>query len=553
MTDLYPPTGDDALMRATRRACVFAAILICLMFCPARAQQAARPLTEKSLAELVDLQIDESAILAKVKQQGIAFAADAQALDRLKKAGASDTLLNALKSATNNTAQASPRAITYQDVLKLLELGLDESSILKRLQASPTHFTLDAEQVAELKKANASDAVIAALRGNRAPARADAPRVTDFAIVLDCSGSMSERTSDGDSKMVEAKRVVSELVARLPERLRVTLIVYGYDRDLNCQAVKVARALAPLDASGKSDLTSQVAALQPVGGTPIASALELAGRELAKNDSYCGLVLITDGKETCNGDPVAVAGTLASHLKLSFGLHVVGFNVPGDEQASLEAIARSGKGRYFNAKTAADLNNAIDGLRKDLEIQSKPADLFKKVRVPGARLVKLLPSKIELPPMEDVFIAPLGTDRMALRVQSVGRSPRYDQVMRIAASEKAETFDIWWAPVKGRAVLMAKALPITESNIEIQPADYLGLVRVTGTNLPKSQLIMLTHPGTESFATRATNIQSTDAYGKDMVVPPGVYDLWVEPSDGSRSEKVAEKLEVVAGKVTVIE
>ena len=205
------------------------------------------------------------------------FAPDASILDRLQKAGASDTLLDAVRSAPNpsrSAIQASRLpAITYQDVLKLLELGLDEPTILKRLEASPTHFTLDAAQVAELKKANASEAVLAAMRGRRTPARSGGPRLTDFAIVLDCSGSMGEKTTDGQSKMVEAKRVVSELVNRLPEGLRVTLIVYGYDRDLNCQAVKVARSLAPLDACN-----AQVAALQPVGGTPIASARGARGQ-----------------------------------------------------------------------------------------------------------------------------------------------------------------------------------------------------------------------------------------------------------------------------------
>ena len=485
------------------------------------------------------------------------FAPDASILDRLQKAGASDTLLDAVRSARNpsrSAIQASRLpAITYQDVLKLLEVGLDEPTILKRLEASPTHFTLDAAQVAELKKANASEAVLAAMHGRRTPARSGGPRLTDFAIVLDCSGSMGEKTTDGQSKMVEAKRVVSELVNRLPEGLRVTLIVYGYDRDLNCQAVKVARSLAPLDSSGKSDLNAQVAALQPVGGTPIASALELAGSELARNDSPCGMVLISDRKETCNGDPAAVAASLVSRLKLSFGLHVVGFDVQGDERASLAAIAQAGKGNYLNAQTAAELNKAIDGLGRDLEIQSKPAETAFKIGVGKARLVKILPSTIELPPMDRVFVTPVGSDRMALGIRNVGRATAYGQGIRIAPSEKAECFDVWWSPVKGRSVQMVKALPMTEPTIEIQPADYLGLVRVTGTNLARSEVIMLTPPGTEAFAVRASNIQSTDRYGKDMALPPGFYDLWIEPSDGGRAERVVEKLEVVAGKVTVID
>jgi Mg-chelatase subunit ChlD len=546
-------------MRATRIAGCVVVVLswICVMPGLAHGQQATGPLSEKSLSELVELQIDEGAIVARIKRQGVAFVPDAPTIDRLKRAGASDTLLNVIRSAANPSQKTSPaarRAITYQDVLKLLEIGLDESTILKRLQSSPTRFTLDAAQVQELKRANASEAVLAAMRGERTtPTRADSPRVTDFAIVLDCSGSMAEKTSDGESKMVEAKRVVAALVARLPERLRVALVVYGHDRDLNCDAVKIARPLAPIDLSGKSDLQAQVAALQPVGGTPIASALELAGRELARNDSPCGMVLISDGKETCNGDPAGVAANLASRLKLSFGLHVVGFDVQGDERASLEAIARAGNGHYFNAQNAAELNNAIDGLRRDLEVQSKPAETAFKIGIGKARLVTILPSKVELPPMDRVFLSPVGTDRMALGVQNVAKATRYGQVIRIAPSEKAERFDVWWSPIKGRSVLMVKAMEMTEPNIEIQPADYLGLVRVTGTNLPRSDVIMLATPGTESFAIRASNIQSTDRYGKDMAVPAGFYDLWIEPADGSRSERVAEKLEVVAGKATVIE
>jgi Mg-chelatase subunit ChlD len=559
LADTHFINGDNVSMRAKFIVGQILVVLtsFCVMNCPAQGRQVPRPLSEKSLSDLIGLQIDEAAIVAKVKQEGIAFTPEASIIDRLKKAGASDTLLDAVRTASSPSKLAiqviHQPAITYQDVLKLLELGLDEPTILKRLIASPTHFTLDATQIAELKRAHASGAVLAAMRGGGKPARAGSLRLTDFAIVLDCSGSMGEKTTDGQSKMVEAKRVVSELVTRLPESLRVALIVYGYDRDLNCQAVKVARSLALLDASGKSDLSAQVAALQPVGGTPIASALELAGSELARNDSPCGMVLISDGKETCNGDPAGVAASLVSRLKLSFGLHVVGFDVQGDERASLAAIAQAGRGRYFNAQNVAELNMAIDGLGRDLEIQSKPAETAFKIGVGKARLVKILASTIELPPLDRVFVTPVGTDRMALGVQNVGRATAYGQVVRIAPSERAECFDVWWSPAKGRSVRMAKALPMTEPSTEIQPADYLGLVRVTGTNLPRSEAIMLTPPGTESFAVRASSIQSIDRYGKDMALPPGFYDLWIEPAVGGRAERVVEKLEVVAGKVTVID
>ena len=54
-------------------------------------------------------------------------------------------------------------------------------------------------------------------------------------------------------------------------------------------------------------------------------------------------------------------------------------------------------------------------------------------------------------------------------------------------------------------------------------------------------------------ATRAAAVQTAPGYGRDLVAPPGTYDLWIEPADNGKSECLAEKLEVVAGKVTVVE
>src|SRR5262249_53263834 len=161
-----------------------------------------------------------------------------------------------------------------------------------------TIFTLDPRQVAELKKAGASNALLAAMQNKRgSPGVTDA---TDFAVILDCSGSMMDKTREGPSKMEVAKKVVTELIEQVPNGRRLTSIIYGHDAALKCEAVKVVRPLSELDDAGKAELKKAIAALQPAGHTPIALALETAGKELAKNDGCCGLILITDGMETCH-------------------------------------------------------------------------------------------------------------------------------------------------------------------------------------------------------------------------------------------------------------
>ena len=350
-----------------------------------------------------------------------------------------------------------------------------------------------------------------------------------------------------------AKQVVSELVAKMPEKLRVTFVIYGHDRELKCEAVQVCRPLSALDAAGRSELASSIAGLRPVGGTPIALALEVAGKELAKNDAPCGLVLLTDGKETCGGNPAEVARALVGKVRLSYGVNVIGFDVQDNERDSLASIAEAGKGKYYNAQTAAELVEIVKSLQKELEIVARPAPTGRKVLLGAARFVQVTSPAIELPALESFYLARAGVDRMALRADHVAKIEKYGEILRIPPSVKIDKFDIWWVPQQGRAIRMSKDLHVDETTLTIKPEDHLGLVRVTGKNLPAAGNVLLTPVGTASFAIRAQATQTASGFGKDMVVAPGDYDLWIEPADGARAERVAERLKVEAGKATLVE
>lgn len=248
-----------------------------------------------------------------------------------------------------------PSPVTYQDVRKLLELGIDEEVVLLRLAKSPTRFVLDDAQRRELTGLGATPRLLAAMEGRREEAKN--PEIGDFVLVLDCSASMSEPTSEGLTKMESAKRAVSDLIGRVPEGRRLAFLIYGHDRKLACRAVKVVRPMAEVDAAGRSELAGLVDLLEPVGSTPIANALRLAGRELDPQVPAT-MVLVSDGMETCKGDPAAEAADLAARFNLTFG--VVGFDVKPEERASLEQIAAAGKGRYFDARTATELVKAAE-------------------------------------------------------------------------------------------------------------------------------------------------------------------------------------------------
>jgi Mg-chelatase subunit ChlD len=351
---------------------LFAGLLVATLPKPSLA---ARPVSEKGLLKLVELGTDDTTIVSSIQRNGIDFDVNDETLKRLKDGGASAVILQAVQKAAKPAATNRPaKAVALNDVIVLLEGGADEATILGLLQKSPTLFTLGSDDEARLRKAGASDRIIAAMKGNR-PKSAQQNDVTDIAIILDCSGSMMERQKEGVPKIVSAKRVVSDLIQKIPDGLRLMFIVYGTESkptpEESCRDIKILRPLSELDAAGKAELVRLIGELTVHGNTPIADSLKIAGSELVKADAFCGLILISDGKETCNGDPAAEAAELAKNPKFSFGLNVIGLDVRDDEKRSLEQIAEKGKGKYYNADSAAKLEEAVAELKKELAAKAK--------------------------------------------------------------------------------------------------------------------------------------------------------------------------------------
>jgi len=284
--------------------------------------------------------------------------------------------------AQGNQAPRSDAAITYQDVLKLLEAGTPEAEILDRLAKSPTLFTLDTEQIDALKKAGATEKVLKSMQAG-ASGVASTGDVANLAIILDCSGSMRDRTREGPSKMEAAKRLVTKLIRDIPNGKRLAFLVYGHNVEQKCRAIKVMRALRELDDAGKEELAQQISELRPMGWTPIALALRMAGQELAKSDGLAGVILITDGMETCNGDPNAEAARLASDPRMTFGIHIVGFGVEPREMAAVEAIAHAGKGKFYDADSATKLEAALGELARKIETPAPAARPTADIKMAG--------------------------------------------------------------------------------------------------------------------------------------------------------------------------
>ena len=273
--------------------------------------------------------------------------------------------------------------VTVDKVIELLELEVKEEKIIALLEGSPTQFTLGEDQIAKLKKAGASEKVIAAMqkKGQKAGSGSD---VAEFIVILDASGSMNDAGSDG-SKWKAAQQAAVDIIESIPNGRKLALIVYGHKKEDGCQAVEVLRPLSALRASDKSDVAGKIMKIRAVGNTPIALSLQAAMKELQKGgEGLSQVVLITDGLETCKGDPAAEAKKLAAMQKAS-RVDVIGYSLNDKESKAVAAIAESGNGKYYDAKSIKDLTDSVKAVKKSI---SEGADRAETTNMEAAEPVK---------------------------------------------------------------------------------------------------------------------------------------------------------------------
>ncbi|PIE44197.1 MAG: hypothetical protein CSA50_01550 [Gammaproteobacteria bacterium] len=181
-------------------------------------------------------------------------------------------------------------------------------------------------------------------------------------IVLDASGSMQGQV-DGKAKMAIAKETLNKVVNDWDESIDFGLMAYGHTRKGDCNDIEV---LIPLSKINKNAVLQKVEAITPKGKTPISDSLRQAAKKLHFTEDKATVILISDGKETCNADPCATAKELETQ-GIDFTTHVIGFDIDADTDKQLACIANATGGKYFSAKNADDLNNAMKKAVKEVE------------------------------------------------------------------------------------------------------------------------------------------------------------------------------------------
>jgi Ca-activated chloride channel homolog len=199
-------------------------------------------------------------------------------------------------------------------------------------------------------------------------------KTLNVAILLDSSGSMAAKVGS-KTKMEIAKEAVRNYASKLPQGSNVMLRVYGQkgsnadsDKKVSCESTEVVYELNTYNENGFQNSLDK---FKPTGWTPIAGAIQAAQKDLEgqNGDKAENLIyVVSDGVETCDGDPAAAAKAIAdSPAKAQ--VNVIGFDVNNEGQQSLRKIAQAGGGEYHSVNSAADFEKYLLGEKNKLWLE----------------------------------------------------------------------------------------------------------------------------------------------------------------------------------------
>lgn len=186
-------------------------------------------------------------------------------------------------------------------------------------------------------------------------------------FVLDASGSMWGQV-EGKNKIQVAREVMGQAVTDLDENIDVGLMAYGHRTKGDCKDIEL---VSPVGQS-RTSLLEVMHGLNPKGKTPLSDSLLQAVEALRSVEGQASVVLVSDGLETCEGDPCAAAKA-AVESGVNLNIHVIGFDVSDEEAEQLQCIADNGNGRYFDADNAEQLAEAFGVVTRNEPVPEKPA------------------------------------------------------------------------------------------------------------------------------------------------------------------------------------
>ncbi|MDQ3535162.1 MAG: VWA domain-containing protein [Bacteroidota bacterium] len=199
------------------------------------------------------------------------------------------------------------------------------------------------------------------------------PSKTRILFLLDASGSMLAKM-ENELRMNVAKKLLSDLTDSLkvnPE-VELALRVYGHQHHRRYQNCKDSKLEVPFKPGNHNLILSSLKKLEPQGNTPIAYSLQQSATDFPKDDNARNIIIIiTDGLESCGGDPCDVSVAL-QEKRIFLKPFVIGIGMEGNFEKQFSCV-----GQYFDAKNISEFRSLLNkAIKQSLNKTTVTVDLL---------------------------------------------------------------------------------------------------------------------------------------------------------------------------------
>lgn len=385
-------------------------------------------------------------------------------------------------------------------------------------------------------------------------------------LVLDASGSMNARLPEGVTRIAAAKDAVAGLAAGLPPETRLALRIYGHQSPSAKKDCKDTALVVQFGAAGqnKAGVAEAARAVKAQGYTPITHVLQAAAADVGREPSDNRIVvLVSDGKETCEGDPCAAASALAA-ADAKLVVHAIGFGADEATRRQLQCIARAARGSYWDAGSQRELQAHLgEAAKRNAGVSAAAA---KPAQAEFGNL------EIKTPDQNGHAVIDAATGKKAMLIRpSTGQA--VDSILGMWPSVKLRpgiynvTFgnDVW----KSVEVAAGSTTVLAPGVLEIQPAGWRGH-KVLETETGKELAEIVSVKNRVTLIPARVSVTFGDLVWQDIEIRPGavttlrpgvikasskrIFEYKVSNTDGVLAGSLrtgAEKLPVPAGRYVV--
>lgn len=220
-----------------------------------------------------------------------------------------------------------------------------------------------------------------------------------YIIMLDSSGSMGGKVN-GQTKMEIAKHSINEFASDLPEESQISLRAYGHegtnqqkDKIESCNSVgEVYKGIYK-----RQSFSQSLEGIHPAGWTPIAKALNSIKSDKG-NGKKVVVYIVSDGIETCDGDPVQTVKELKKS-GIDISVNIIGFDIEDRGQKLLKEISDEGDGQFKNITSKEDLDKYLRQQNEMLRYQWsnwKDKGVKESVQESDAKRLEILDTENEI-------------------------------------------------------------------------------------------------------------------------------------------------------------